>query len=184
MDFRDLIKKRESIRGYRDEKVERDKIEICIEAARLAPSACNSQPWRFIAVDNETKVREMAKLIYDPLAGGINKFALTSPCFIVIIGQKRNIASSIGELLKHKDYTSIDIGIATEHICLQATDIGLGTCIIGWFKEEKIKNILNIPKSSRIELIVSLGYYENKVVRNKVRKKLSDILVYNDHNCE
>lgn len=67
---------------------------------------------------------------------GINKFAITSPAFIVVVGEKRNLTSKMGELIKKKDYTSMDIGIASEHLCLAATELGLGTCMMGWFKEK------------------------------------------------
>lgn len=181
MKFIELVEKRESVRGYIDKDVERDKIEKCIEAARLAPSACNSQPWKFIVVDNDEKVKLLTKGIYDPLVSGINKFSLTAPCFIVIVGEKRNLKSYIGGIVKKKDYTSIDIGIATEHICLAGAEMGLGTCIIGWFKEKYIKEVLNIPSGLSVHLIVSIGYFENKGTRKKIRKKLEDIISYNEY---
>ncbi|MEG2538425.1 MAG: nitroreductase family protein [Clostridium sp.] len=181
MSFKDLVLKRESIRGYLDKEVEIDKLVSCIEAARLAPSACNSQPWKFIIVNDKEKVTKIGEYCYDPLVGGINKFAKTAPNFIVITSQKRNLASTIGQLLKHKEYTPIDIGIAAEHICLQASDIGLGTCIIGWFKEDKIKKLLNIPKNVPIELIISIGYYADKEPRKKVRQDIDSILSFNEY---
>lgn len=181
MNFIDLVKKRESVRGYLDKSVEREKIERCIECARLAPSACNSQPWKFIVVDDKDMVQSLAKKIYDPLVSGINKFTLTSPCFIAVVSQKRNLTSKIGSIVKKKDYTSIDLGIATEHICLAATELGLGTCIIGWFKEKEIKDILKVPKNLGIEVIISIGYFDNKNPREKNRKNIDEILSYNEY---
>lgn len=180
MDFFNLIKKRESIRNYLNKSVEREKIIKIIEAARIAPSACNAQPWKFVVVDEKKVVEELSKKLYDPMVG-LNKFALTAPAFIVVVGEKRNITSKIGELIKRKDYTSIDIGIASEHICLAATELGLGTCMMGWFKEKEIKKLLNIPISKEVHLVISLGYYDNKEPRNKVRKTIYDIISFNEY---
>ena len=180
MDFFTLINKRESVRGYLDKQVEREKIIKIIEAARVAPSACNAQPWKFVVVNDKEITREVAKNLYEPMIG-LNKFALTAPVFIVIVGEKRNLTSKMGELIKKKDYTSIDIGIASEHICLAATELGLGTCMMGWFKEKEIKKLLNINKNKEIHLVISLGYYDDKEPRNKVRKPIDEILSFNEY---
>ena len=140
MNFFELINKRESVRGYLNKPVEREKIEKIINCARLSPSACNAQPWKFVVVNDKNIVEKVAKKLYDPLVSGINKFALTAPVFIVVVGEKRNLTSKIGSIVKHKDYTSMDIGIACENICLAATELGLGTCMMGWFKEKDIKS--------------------------------------------
>ncbi|MDY4078708.1 MAG: nitroreductase family protein [Clostridium sp.] len=181
MNFFELINKRESVRGYLDKPVEREKIEKIIECARLSPSACNAQPWKFVVVDNKKIVEKISKNLYDPLIGGINKFALTSPVFIVVVGEKRNLTSKIGSVVKNKDYTSMDIGIACENICLAATELGLGTCMMGWFKEKGIKKILEIPDKKEIHLVISLGYHENKEPRKKVRKEINEIFSYNKY---
>lgn len=180
MDFFTLINKRESVRGYLDTQVEREKIIKIIEAARVAPSACNAQPWKFIVVNDKEITKEVAKNLYEPMIG-LNKFALTAPVFIVVVGEKRNLTSKMGELIKKKDYTSIDIGIASEHICLAATELGLGTCMMGWFKEKEIKKLLNINKNKEIHLVISLGYYDEKEPRNKVRKPIEEILSFNEY---
>lgn len=180
MNFFDLINKRESVRGYLDEKVEEEKIIKIIEAARVSPSACNSQPWKFIVVDNKDLLGKVAGNLYNPIIG-INKFALTAPLFIVIVGEKRNLTSKMGELIKKKDYTSIDIGIASEHICLAATELGLGTCMIGWFNEKNIKKLLYIPENKEIHLVISVGYHDNKYTRKKVRKNIDEIYSFNKY---
>ena len=140
MNFFDLVSKRQSDRGYLDKKVDRELIEKIIEGARLAPSACNAQPWKFIVVDDENKKQSLVKGLYDPLVG-LNKFAIEAPVFIVVVGEKRNLVSGIGQKIKGMDYTSLDIGIACEHICLGAAELGLGTCMMGWFKEKLIKEL-------------------------------------------
>lgn len=180
MDFFTLINKRESVRDYLDTQVEREKIIKIIEAARVAPSACNAQPWKFIVVNDKEITKEVAKNLYEPMIG-LNKFALTAPVFIVVVGEKRNLTSKMGELIKKKDYTSIDIGIASEHICLAATELDLGTCMMGWFKEKEIKKLLNINKNKEIHLVISLGYYDEKEPRNKVRKPIEEILSFNEY---
>lgn len=180
MDFFELINKRQSDRGYLDKNVDREIIEKIIESARLAPSACNSQPWTFVVADDKDICEKIAKSVYDPLIG-INKFALTSPVFIVVVAEKRNITSGVGGFIKGADYTSIDIGIACEHICLAAAELGLGTCMMGWFKEKAIKEILEIPKNREVKLVISLGYVKNENTRKKVRKDISEVLKYNNY---
>lgn len=181
MDFFELIYKRESVRGYLDKPVEREKIEKIIEAGRVSPSACNAQPWKFVVVDDKELVKEVSKKLYDPLVSGINKFATTSPAFIVVVGEKRNMTSKMGEIIKKQDFTSIDIGIACENISLAAAELGLGTCMMGWFKEKGIKELLSIPQNKKIHLVLSLGYYENKEPRKKVRKDINEIMSYNKY---
>jgi len=180
MDFLKLVNLRESTRIYLDKKVEREKLEKCIEAARMAPSACNSQPWKFIIVDEEETIQNIRKTIYDPLIK-MNKFALEAPAFIVAVFENPNITSKIGGMIKGKDFTILDVGIACEHICLAATELGLGTCMIGWFKEKDMKHLLNIPKNKAIALVISVGYPESRNPRKKVRKELKDILSYNKY---
>ena len=180
MNFFELVKKRESVRGYLDKKVEREKIEKIIDTARIAPSACNSQPWKFIIVDDEKLLTEISESVYTP-AIGINKFASTAPIFIVVVDEKRNITSKMGSIIKSQDYTSVDIGIVSEHICLAATELGLGTCMMGWFNEKKVKKTLYIPKSRKVHLIISLGYYEMKEPRKKIRKNMEEIISYNKY---
>lgn len=181
MDFFELVNKRESVRGYINKEVEKEKIIKIIESARVAPSACNAQPWKFVIVNNKEKVEKLAYMLHDPLVANINKFALTAPAFIVVVGEKRNITSKIGGIIKQKDFTSMDIGIASEHICLAARDLGLGTCMMGWFREKPIKELLNIPKNKEIHLVIALGYYDIKEPRKKVRKNIDEILTFNEY---
>lgn len=180
MDFFELINKRQSDRGYIDKAVDREDIKKIIECARLAPSACNSQPWTFVIADDKEICEKIAKSVYDPLIG-INKFALTASVFIVVVAEKRNLTSGIGSIVKGADYTSLDIGIASEHICLGAAEIGLGTCMMGWFKEKNIKEVLNIPKNREVKLVISLGYVQNEKTRKKVRKDIDEILRFNKY---
>ena len=178
MKFLDLLSKRQSVRGYYDRPVEPEKIERCLEAARLAPSACNAQPWRFIVVDDPELKNAVAGETFSRLVS-FNRFTLTAPILVAVVGEKPNLSSQIGGLVKNKQFYLIDIGIAVEHICLQAAEEGLGTCILGWFDEKGIKKLLNIPRQKRLELIISLGYPASEEIRPKTRKDLTQIVSYN-----
>jgi nitroreductase len=174
-----LILKRQSDRSYSNKPVETEKIERIIEAARMAPSACNAQPWKFIVVTDpkltsEISVAASAKLL------GMNSFVSQAPVQFIVIREKANFSSRVGATVKNKDYSLIDIGIATENICLQATAEGLGSCIIGWFDERQVKKILGIPSSKRVELIITIGY-PVKELREKRRKPLSETVSYNKY---
>jgi len=160
MSLLDLIKHRKSIRDFIDKPVERQKIMTCLEAARLAPSASNSQPWKFIVVDDI----EVKKRLCDAAFGAaqwFNSFIKKAPVVIVIVSEKDKFLTRVGGLLRGTDYHLIDIGIAGEHFVLQADELGLGTCWIGWFDEEAIKSVLNVPKDKKIDVLLALGYYND-----------------------
>ncbi len=177
MRFLDLIKKRYSVRNYSEKKVERKKIELCLESARLAPSACNSQPWFFIVIDDKKTIKLIAEKSY-LLFSQMNKFLLNAPVLILVITERPNLKSQIGGFLKNKEFNLLDVGIAVEHFCLQAAELGLGTCIIGWFNEKYIKKLLKIQKQKRIGLLISLGYSITGDIPDKKRNPLNKIFRY------
>jgi nitroreductase len=156
-DTLDLINSRQSDRKYSDKPVEKEKLERIIEAARMAPSACNAQPWKFIVVTDPELVLKIADAASAKLIG-MNSFVAQAPAIMVIVREKPNMSSKVGATIKNKDYSLIDIGIATENICLQAKAEQLGSCIIGWFDERQIKKLLKIPKSKRVELIIRVFF--------------------------
>jgi nitroreductase len=178
--FLELAKSRQSVRSYSDKPVETDKIERCLEAARLAPSACNAQAWKFIVVNNTELKNALADAAEDRILS-MNHFTKQAPVHIVVVREKPNITSKLGGIVRNKTYTLIDLGIATEHFCLQAVSEGLGTCILGWFNEKKVKELLNIPGNKRAELIITLGYPGTDEIREKKRKKLEEIYSYNTY---
>jgi len=179
MKFIELINLRQSVRRYTDKPVEKDKLDRCLEAAFLAPSACNAQPWRFIIVDDPVLVKKVAKETWNKLVA-FNKFVDQAPVIIVITIEKSPLVPTIGGIIKDKEYPLIDIGIAADHFCLQATEEGLGTCMLGWFNEKPIQKLLNIPKNRRIGLLISMGYEpEGYKMRKKIRKDLSKVVSYN-----
>ncbi len=176
----DLIRTRQSVRGYINKPLAPEKIIRCLEAARLSPSACNSQPWKFIVIDEPALKNEIADATSDKILP-LNHFVKQAPVLIVIVMEKPNILSKFGELVKDKKFSLIDIGIAAEHFCLQAHAEGLGTCMIGWLKEEKIKSLLNIPKNKRPILIITIGYPSSDKLRKKIRKTSDEITCYNSY---
>ncbi|MBT3208971.1 MAG: NAD(P)H nitroreductase [Bacteroidetes bacterium] len=180
INFLELASIRQSDRGYIDKAVEVEKIKRCLEAARLAPSACNSQPWKFIVVDNPELKNEVAKATSDKILP-LNHFTIQAPVLVVVVREGANFTSKFGTIVKKKPYTLIDIGIATEHFCLQAVSEGLGTCILGWFNEKKVKKLLNIPERKRAELIITVGYKKTEDIRNKIRKDFDEIVSYNSY---
>jgi nitroreductase len=175
----ELILRRQSDRSYSDKAVENEKAERIIEAGRMAPSACNAQPWKFILV-TDPELRASISVAAKAGITGINSFVKQAPVLIIVIREKANMSSRIGSTIKSKDYSLIDIGIACENICLQAVAEGLGSCMIGWFDEKEIKKILGIPSSKRVELIITIGY-PSKGNREKRRKPLSDVVSYNKY---
>jgi nitroreductase len=180
MKFLDLARTRQSVRKYLDKPVEREKIERCLEAARLAPSANNSQPWSFIIVDDPKLKEAVAGKTFDKLIS-FNRFSLQAPVLILIISERPSFFSRIGGAVKDKQFSLIDIGITAEHLCLQAAEEGLGTCMLGWFNEKGVKKLLNIPQSKRVELIITVGYPESIQIRLKKRKPIDQIKNYNSY---
>lgn len=181
MDFSELIKIRQSVRSYSDKAVEKEKIEKCLEAARLAPSASNSQPWKYIVVNDEGLKNKVAEATFDKVVK-FNKFAVQAPIIIVIVIEKPKIITQIGGEIKRREFPLIDIGISAEHFCLQAAELGLGTCMIGWFDQKRIKDLLNIPKKKTLGLLITLGYApDDYALRKKIRKDRSEIIGYNKY---
>ena len=181
MKFLDLVKKRQSVRKYLDKPVEREKIERCLEAARLAPSASNSQPWSFIVIDDPRLKEAVARKTFDRVIS-FNRFSLQASVLIILISERPGFLNKVAEAIKDKQFSLIDIGITAEHLCLQAAEEGLGTCMLGWFNEKEVKNLLNIPPSKRVELIITMGYPESTKIRPKKRKSINQIRSYN--SCE
>ena len=177
----ELISARQSVRRYSSMPVEKEKIEKCIEAAYLAPSACNAQPWKFIVIDDEQLKNRIAKETYDPVIS-FNHFVPQAPVIIAIVIEKSPIVPRVGGKIKKKPYYLMDIGIAAEHICLQATELGLGTCMLGWFNEKAVKKLLNVPTSRSIALLISLGYaVDDYPLRKKIRKPIEVVRSYNSY---
>jgi len=178
--FYELAEKRQSDRTYETRPVEKEKLDRILAAARLSPSACNGQPWKIIVVDDPELKNRVADATSNKVIG-INHFTKQAPVYMVIVEEGTNLSSRIGSLVKRKYFPSIDLGIVASYITLAAADEGLGSCIIGWFDEKKIKKLLQIPLSNRVPFLILLGY-STASHRDKIRKPLSDIVSYNGYD--
>jgi nitroreductase len=180
MDFSELVRIRQSVRRYQERPVEPEKLRAIVESVRVAPSASNSQPWTLIIVDDPPLKDKVARATYSSTIS-FNQFSLEAPVIAVLTIEKPRVITQIGGWIKQREFPLIDIGIAAEHFCLQAVDLGLGTCIVGWFDEKVIKRLLNIPRSTRVALLITLGYaVEGYPVRSKIRK---DTNAMSHHNA-
>jgi nitroreductase len=176
MVFLDLVKKRRSVRRYKSDPVPEDALKTCLEAVRLAPSASNSQPWEFIVIKTPELRQKIAESTFSTLLQ-FNKFALQAPVIVAVIMKKGHLAVQAGAGLQGTPFNLIDIGIAAEHFCLQAAELGLGTCMLGWFNEKKVRKLLDIPKSQKIALLITVGYPADSP-KVKKRKGMEDFVKY------
>jgi len=179
MNFSELVKNRQSVRSYQERPVEPEKVQAIVESVRVAPSASNSQPWTLIMVDEPALKTKVARATFSSSVS-FNRFSLEAPVIAVLTMEKPRVITQIGGWLQQREFSLIDIGIAAEHFCLQAADLGLGTCMVGWFDERTIKKLLNVPRSARVALLITLGYaVAGYSLRPKIRK---DINTMSRHN--
>ena len=173
MNFTEIALTRQSCRSYDETReVEQEKLDSVLEAARLAPSACNSQPYYFTVCRGQA-----AKEVAAATQGmGMNKFSSQAPVLIVISEATYNKSAALGAKVKGNDYRSIDIGITTAYLTAEATAQGLSTCILGWFDDDKVRKICGIDQSVR--LVITLGYAKDEALRNKKRKDISELVTY------
>jgi len=169
MNFLELAKRRQSCRKFdKSRAASRDDIEYCLEAARLSPSACNAQPYKFTVCSGQMK-EKVGQLFL------MNSFARDASHFVVISEDSYNFSASMGSRIKDIDYRSIDIGIAAAHMTLAAAERGLDSCILGWFDEKKLQELLGIK--GRIRLIIAIGYAApDYPVREKKRKPMGELV--------
>lgn len=178
--FLDLARQRQSDRAFdANRPIEPEKIARILEAAQLAPSACNAQPYRMIVVDEPELKNKVADTTSSKVLG-MNHFTKQAPVHIVIVEENPNFTSGIGGVVKDKHFPYIDIGIVAAHITLAAADEGLGSCILGWFDEKKLRSLLNIPARKRILLDVVVGY-STQPLREKKRKNEDKVVGHNKY---
>ena len=168
-----LYLKRQSCREFSDKPISEELIgEIC-RVALLAPSALNAQPWKLIAVTGE-KVKELAKCMQRL---GMNKFLSKAAAFIVVAEGSGNFFTKLGSGFKENEFLRNDLGILTAHLVLAAEAAGVGSCIIGWRNEDKIRELLGLGKKGCIPEVIALGYPpEDYAVREKKRKPLDEVV--------
>ncbi len=172
MNFTDIALNRQSCRNYDPSRpVEQEKIDAILRSAILSPSACNGQPYHFTVCKND-----FAKQVAAATMGmGMNKFAEKAPVMIVVSEKPYVKTAAFGSKLKGNDYRSIDIGIAAAYLTAEATAHGLGTCILGWFDDQKIRSICGLDEPVR--LVITLGYAaENDKLREKKRKDFTELV--------
>ena len=171
MDFFEITKERQSCRAYNPEReVEEEKIYRILASARLSPSACNGQPYHITVCRGDT-----AKAVACTTQGmGMNKFATDAPIMLVISEKPYVASAALGAKVKKNDYRSIDIGILAAYITAAATEEGIGSCILGWFDDEKIRGICGLDGAVR--LVITLGYArEGDPLREKKRKSFDEL---------
>lgn len=170
MNFLEIAQNRQSCRSYEEGRtVEPEKLEAILEAARLAPSACNGQPYHLTVCHGQ----DATDVALACRGMGLNKFAVQAPTVIVISEESYVKSAALGAKLKGNDYRSIDIGIVAAYITAEAAAQGLGTCILGWLDDGKIREICGLEQPVR--LVITLGYPKD-TLRKKQRKELSELV--------
>ena len=172
MDFSEIASVRQSCRAYNSERaVEEEKIAKILDIARLAPSACNGQPYEISVC-----IGEAAYEVAMATRGmGINKFATEAPVLLVISERPYVATAAFGARVKNNDYRSIDIGILAAYITAAATELGLATCILGWLDDAAIRKICSLD--GQVRLVVTLGYAkDDEKLRDKKRKNIDELV--------
>jgi nitroreductase len=177
--FQELVRKRRSTRRYLERPVEREKVLACLEAARLAPSAENVQPWRFLVIDDPEIKQKYAASVFSGIYS-FSRFAAKAPVLIVILARPDLLANRIGKQIQDVSFYLIDVGIAGEHLALQAEELGLGSCWIGWFNTRRTRKFFRIPRPFKVVCLMALGYPQAKSGRERSRKPLAEICWFND----
>ena len=167
MEFLDLAKKRHSVRGYLDKPVEDSLLEKVLEAGRLAPSACNRQPWVVIVLKDQASRRRLES-VYN------KEWFLRAPVIISVCCDH----SASWKRADGKDYGIVDAAIALDHMTLAATEAGLGTCWIGAFNADQARNVLKLPENIDPIAFTPLGYPGTEAAVKKSRKKMDEIVFW------
>jgi nitroreductase len=175
-----VILERHSVRRFDAKPVEREKILSCVEAARLAPSAENGQPCRYVLLDDPGKRRAFGEAAFSGIYRS-TRWAAEAPVLVAICVKRSAAAGWIGPLIQGTPYFWIDVGIAGEHFVLQARSMGLGTCWIGWFDGRRAGKALALPKSMRVAQLIAAGYpAAGGVPRGRKRLDLAEIVRWNE----
>ena len=172
MNFTEIAEQRQSCRSYDPAReVEQEKLDAILATARLSPSACNGQPYHITVCKGEA-----AKAVAKATQGmGMNKFATDAPMMLVISEKPYVATAALGAKVKGNDYRSIDIGILAAYITAEATAQGLGTCILGWLDDKKLRELCHLD--APVRLVITLGYAKNGYpLRTKKRKDLTELV--------
>jgi nitroreductase len=169
MEFKDVITERYSVRGYLDKEVEQEKLEYVLNAATLAPTGVNNQPFKVYVIDTKKHGEELAEIY-------AAEWFTQAPYVLCVVAQKDKAWTRPWD---GKNIADIDATIVMDHIILAATDVGLGTCYIAAFKADKASEFLNLDDNEEPVLFTPLGY-GNAEPRDTPRKKLDEFVVYMD----
>lgn len=173
MEFSQLIELRQSIRAFKDQKIDKAITLKILEAGRLAPSAVNFQPWRFIIVDDE-HLLENLWLSYP------RQWFKSAPQILLVCGDH---SESWKRAADNKDHCDLDVAIAIDHITLMAASLGIGTCWVCNFNPQIIKDSFNLPENIEPVAIIPMGYpKETFMPADKKRKQLREIAFHNGLN--
>lgn len=164
---------------FLDQPVEKEKLLRCLESARVAPSACNAQPWKFIVVDDPEAKKRLAESAFSGMYS-INTHAARAPVLVAVVSQKGKLTAWLGNQVQSTDFHLVDIAIACEHFVLQAHDLGLGTCWLGWFNARKAAQVLGVPRRYKVEVLVSVGYTAG-IPAARSRKTLEEMSSFNKY---
>ena len=176
--FQRILAGRRSIRRYLPTPVEPEKVRACLEAARIAPSAHNAQPWRFIVVDDPALRDLVAAHAFSGLYRS-SRFAAKAPLLLILLARKTFVAHGLGAQFQRVPYYFVDLGIAGEHVVLQAEELGLATCWMGWFSRGRLRRALKIPRRFKIVAVMPIGYAEKRPTREPPRKTYEEIVTIN-----
>lgn len=168
-----LLQNRKSVRVYNNKHIDKGTILSCLEAARLSPSACNKQPWEFIVMKNNKST--IGKLFVGKFYP--NKFAEKAPIVIAVIANPDEKTSRMAEYIHGEKYYLVDIGIACSNLILRAWELGLGSCIIGWFDKDLAHHLLQLPKRKQVIALITLGYFDRRISsKRKCRKSIKEVV--------
>jgi nitroreductase len=173
-----VLRGRRSIRRYLPTPVEPEKLRACLEAARIAPSAHNIQPWRFIVVDAPALKDRLASAAFSGVYSS-SKFAARAPILLVLLAKPDLVAHRLAGRLHAVPYYFLDLGIAGEHVVLQAEELGLATCWMGWFDRRRVRKVLGISRKFKVAAMMPLGYAEKRPMREPPRKTFEEITAFN-----
>lgn len=179
MEFEKLQQRRESCRVYSERPVSREDLVHLVDVARLSPSGCNAQPWKFIIVDEPEAKEKLVGCLQDGPVNGC-PWGDKVPAFIVICEDEAHLKPGVGEHYGSQHFAQMDIGMAAMALCYEATEMGLGTCMIGTMNQERIKEAFGIPGERTVRLLITVGYPANAgEPRKKTRKALEEIVSFN-----
>ncbi|MDD2805209.1 MAG: nitroreductase family protein [Elusimicrobiales bacterium] len=175
--FLELAAARRSVRKYKPGPVEREKLDLCLEAARLAPSACNAQPCRFIVLDDPAVKEKFCAAVFTGVYSAC-KFAAAAPVIAAVVSDTGKLTAWLGNQMQDTNFRLVDIGIAGEHFVLAAAEQGLGTCWLGWFDAKAAARALGLGRGKKVEVLISVGYPAESPAP-RPRKTKEDYCSYN-----